>query len=496
MRNNQIIATVVACLWFAFAQAQAPATFNYQAVPRKADNELYNAGQVLKVQFQILEGNTNGTLRFAETHNLAVNKQGAISAAVGLGTPIGGQPHNLNNIAWGSSQYFLAVAIDINNNGVFEPGENFGASQLLSVPYAMYARESGSSTPGPQGAPGPQGIPGPQGPVGATGAQGPAGTQGPVGQTGANGAQGPAGPQGPPGPGGVTSTGSNMFIARFGIGGNVLQNSSMSQSANGDINVANALRISGGKLAISNFTQAFNIVARGDGKIAFEADGAAGDNTLVIDDDGDNSVMIGTNQPQAGFKLRVTGKAKFDNGVFFGSIEGFEDGGSSQISSNATIRPKTNNGQSLGNSTYRWNSVWAVDNTINTSDARLKEDIRSLNYGLNDLMKLQPVSYYWKDGHKGDTRRMGFLAQDLQQVLPEVVRDKEWVITDAATNAGEWRPIETLGVAYTEIIPVTVSAIQQQQAQIEALKTAYDKQEAALETLKAELEALKQLLKN
>jgi Chaperone of endosialidase len=463
MKNIRIIAAVAACLCHVFAHAQTPASFNYQAVPRKADNELYNAGQILKVQFQIRENGAGGVVRFAETHNLAVNKQGAISAAVGLGTPIIGQPHNMNDVAWGNNQYFLSVAVDVNGNGTFEPAENFGATQLLAVPYAMYAREAKS------------GAPGPAGPAGATGAQGPAGPQGPVGATG------PAGPQGPAGPGGITGSGTLGYISKFGPGNTSLSNSAILQTVAGDIIVSNDLQVNGDRLKFINNNQGFNIAMRGNGTVAFEADGTIGDNTLVLDDDGDNSVMIGTATPVSGFKLHVAGKAKFGNGIFFGSIEGFEDGGSSQITSNANFRPKTNNTHSLGNGTYRWSNIWAVDNTINTSDARLKDDIRALSYGLNDLMKLKPVSYYWKDGHKGDTRRMGFLAQELQQVLPEVVRDKEWVITDAATNAGEWKPLETLGVAYNEMIPVTVAAIQEQQAQIQALK--------------AELESLKRLLK-
>jgi len=101
-------------------------------------------------------------------------------------------------------------------------------------------------------------------------------------------------------------------------------------------------------------------------------------------------------------------------------------------------------------------------------------DIQPSPDGLNELVNRRPVSFYWKDAPTGDRRRIGFVAQELQTVLPEVVRDKEWVATDEATDAGEWKPAERLGVAYVEIIPVAVAAIQEQQRQIEDLRTEND----------------------
>lgn len=78
--------------------------------------------------------------------------------------------------------------------------------QLVSAaPVALYALNSGSSTPGPVGPTGPQGpqgaagVQGPQGPMGPQGAQGPFGPMGPAGPAGPQGAQGVAGPQGPAG---------------------------------------------------------------------------------------------------------------------------------------------------------------------------------------------------------------------------------------------------------------------------------------------------------
>ena len=59
---------------------------------------------------------------------------------------------------------------------------------------------------------------------------------------------------------------------------------------------------------------------------------------------------------------------------------------------NAGLIPGQDNAYSLGNSTNRWTAAWAVNGTIQTSDARLKKNIRPLRYGLNEIMQLRPVS--------------------------------------------------------------------------------------------------------
>ncbi len=114
-------------------------------------------------------------------------------------------------------------------------------------------------------------------------------------------------------------------------------------------------------------------------------------------------------------------------------------------------------GRDLGSSARRWRTVYATNGTINTSDARDKENISNLNYGLEQVMKLKPVSFYWKDKNIYNGRKLGFIAQDVQKVLPEVV---------VTGNDPEHR----LGIFYSDIIPVLTKAIQEQQQEIEALK--------------------------
>ncbi|HEV8282902.1 MAG TPA: tail fiber domain-containing protein [Chitinophagaceae bacterium] len=121
---------------------------------------------------------------------------------------------------------------------------------------------------------------------------------------------------------------------------------------------------------------------------------------------------------------------------------------------NSDILPSSTATYNLGSSTKRWNTVYS-NNSLNTSDARLKTNISDLNYGLAAILKMRSVKYNWKEGDDKETK-IGFLAQELRQVVPEVVVGNEQK--------------ENLAVNYIEIIPMLVKAIQEQQQQIEQLK--------------------------
>ena len=116
--------------------------------------------------------------------------------------------------------------------------------------------------------------------------------------------------------------------------------------------------------------------------------------------------------------------------------------------------PSANNAYDLGSNANRWKTVW-TNNALNTSDARLKKNIENLPYGLSAILKMRSVQYNWKEGVDTD-KKIGFLAQELRKVIPEVV------IGDEAK--------ENLAVNYIELIPVLVNAIKEQQQHIEDLK--------------------------
>lgn len=154
--------------------------------------------------------------------------------------------------------------------------------------------------------------------------------------------------------------------------------------------------------------------------------------------------------------------------IQIGTVESFEDYGSNTFGSSSNIVPLTDNSRSLGSSIFRWASLWAADGTINTSDARQKKNIRDLNYGLAEIMKLRAVKFNWIKGNTTDDK-LGVVAQEIQKVLPEVVRDYDYKV-DEATGSVEKIPAASLGVMYADIIPVLIKGMQEQQVMIEAMK--------------------------
>jgi len=95
------------------------------------------------------------------------------------------------------------------------------------------------------------------------------------------------------------------------------------------------------------------------------------------------------------------------------------------------------------------------------SDERLKENIRDLDDGLSKIMQLQPRKFDWKEGKgSGISNDRGFVAQEFEQVFPDMV--SEWA--DESPEGED--PYKTVAA---DLIPVLTKAIQEQQAQIEAL---------------------------
>jgi len=190
-----------------YAWAQAPQKMSYQAIIRNASNVVV-ASSTVGIKISIVKGSPNGPAVFAERHTKSTNANGLLSLEIGAGTVLSGI---FSSIDWGNGPYFIKTETDPLG------GTNYsivGATELLSVPYALFAATSGNTAAvgpaGPAGSKGPQGPAGPQGPTGATGPTGqigPAGAmgpQGPIGLTGAQGLQGLIGPIGPVGPAGAT----------------------------------------------------------------------------------------------------------------------------------------------------------------------------------------------------------------------------------------------------------------------------------------------------
>ena len=91
------------------------------------------------------------------------------------------------------------------------------------------------------------------------------------------------------------------------------------------------------------------------------------------------------------------------------------------------------------------------------SDIRIKKNIVNSKYGLSTVLQLRPVEY---NLISNDLRQVGFIAQEVQKLVPEVVTGKE----------GDLNKGEILGITYSNLVPVLTKAIQEQQIQIEILQ--------------------------
>ncbi|MFP4342060.1 MAG: tail fiber domain-containing protein [Cyclobacteriaceae bacterium] len=118
--------------------------------------------------------------------------------------------------------------------------------------------------------------------------------------------------------------------------------------------------------------------------------------------------------------------------------------------------------------------ITGISANVPPSDRRLKKNIQALPSSLYQFMQLQPAQYTWKD--KPDAGiSYGLIAQELAQVYPHLVQE---------------RSDGYLGVNYLELIPLLIKAIQEQQQQIESLRS-HSVQNREVEQLRQENEVLR-----
>ena len=123
------------------AFGQAPEMINYQGVARNSvGNVLPN--KKLSMRLSIREGGTNGTIVYKETRIVTTNNFGLFTVAIGS-PGAGDVSGTINGIDWSTAAKFIQVEIDPEGGSNFI---NMGASQLLSVPYALYAGTAGTGT--------------------------------------------------------------------------------------------------------------------------------------------------------------------------------------------------------------------------------------------------------------------------------------------------------------------------------------------------------------
>ncbi|MDC0630187.1 fibrobacter succinogenes major paralogous domain-containing protein, partial [Flavobacteriaceae bacterium] len=119
-------------------QAQAPQGFNYQATVRNSSGDLIVNTNVY-FKFNVIQGSQTAVPIFTETHYVPTDDLGQVNLVIGQGTASTGV---FSEIDWSLGSYYLGIELDTGNGYVA-----MGTTQLLSVPYALYAANSGNSTP-------------------------------------------------------------------------------------------------------------------------------------------------------------------------------------------------------------------------------------------------------------------------------------------------------------------------------------------------------------
>lgn len=139
------------------------------------------------------------------------------------------------------------------------------------------------------------------------------------------------------------------------------------------------------------------------------------------------------------------------------------DATTAQIDIAGSLRPASDNSQTLGASGARWSAVWSATGTIQTSDERHKTGIAPSDLGLDFIRLLRPVQFQWKGGD-GRTH-YGLLAQQVAEVAARL--DKDFgghVLADPSD------PTSQQALRYDQFIAPLIRAVQELAERVEGLE--------------------------
>ena len=181
--------------------------------------------------------------------------------------------------------------------------------------------------------------------------------------------------------------------------------------------------------------------------------------------------------------LRINGDLEVGN-------ERFADAGVNTLSLAADFVP-TNVAFDIGNNnmTEHWDDI-VGDDFINFSDRSQKRNIQTLHYGLAAIAQLKPITYQYL--HEPDFAKpsLGLIAQEVLEVIPEVVKTHEIDIDENGELVQT--PVEILGVNYVELIPLLIKGIQEQQVVINTQSVKIEQQQISIHQLQQRLQKLEQ----
>jgi hypothetical protein len=132
MKKNYIFIMMILLLGSMTSFSQTPDKMSYQAIIRDASGALVT-NQLIGMRISILSQSSSGNTVFTQNLNTTTNSNGLATLEIGGGL-------NFNNIQWENGPFYIKTETDITG------GSNYtitSTSQLLTVPYALYAKKSG-----------------------------------------------------------------------------------------------------------------------------------------------------------------------------------------------------------------------------------------------------------------------------------------------------------------------------------------------------------------
>lgn len=137
MKLRKLFSLMLACSLFAHAGwSQAPYKFNYQGIARDAKGNPFSK-KTMTIRIQVLPAQDASVAEYEETQTITTNEFGLYTLQIGAGTTLSG---SLQDVKWETGNKYIQVAIDPAGGQAFTSA---GTTQLLSVPYALYADKAG-----------------------------------------------------------------------------------------------------------------------------------------------------------------------------------------------------------------------------------------------------------------------------------------------------------------------------------------------------------------
>ncbi len=486
---------------------QAPNAFKYQSVARNATgNPLENAQLGLRISIRNLS--VTGSIVFQETHFVWTNEFGLFTLSVGGGTPV---ISDIQSVDWSNGAKFIQIEADLTGGTNYQP---FGVTELLSVPYALFANSSNSSVL-------------------------PAGTA--IGNTsfwdGSN----------------WVVDNNNIYNAGMFVG---IGTSSPLQrlDVNGNINIPldsaymignrRILRTEGNNIYIGENTGINNLASSSNtflGDDAGEQNVVGSQNTFLgtetgyVNTTGNQSTFVGN---RAGFANTIGNENTFigayagqfntegehnsflgvttgtlnttgSENTFLGAHAGYfnttgsfntyvgnftaQNAGAGNYNTLLGFEAEMSTGNLQNSMALGYGALVSANNTVvvgnssvvsiggqvgwsTLSDGRLKTDIQENELGLNFINSLKTVNYEYKtEGQKG-IRYSGLIAQDVENVLQKLGTNFSGIVRPQNDES-------YYSIRYSEFVIPLIKAVQEQSEEIDSLNNRIEQLEEKVEML-------------